>query len=136
MQLQSQDLSLLLLQTLLDCLSFRLYLLICIISWLCCFPELPFIVFFLQGFWSKLANLLMSFSTTTKLPSASSPVSLLSCSLRFLVFPNLSVTFFSDFLSCLIFVFDIRLSFWVSPLVLRSVSWNPFIRSSRSCSFS
>ena len=107
------------------------------------FPSFPFIVFFLQVFWSKFAILLRFFSKKTNhfLTKPSTlflfPVSLSSYPfIRFHVSPNLSIAFFPYFLSFLFFVFDIRLSFWVSATVLRSLSSNLSIRSSRTCSFS
>ena len=65
------------------------------------FPSLSFIVFFLQTFWSKFTILFKFFLKKTNhfwtTPSTLFlfPVSLSSCSLRFLVSPNLSVAFFS-----------------------------------------
>ena len=101
------------------------------------FPSFPFIVFFLQVFWSKFAILFKFFLKKTNhfrtTPSTLflSPVSLSSCYLRFLslqIFPLL----FSHFLSLLFFVFDIdRLA-----LVLRLLSSNLSIMPSRKCLFS
>ena len=78
--------------------------------------SLPFIAFFLQVFWSKFETLFKFFSQKTnkfwtKISSLLlSPVSFSSCSLPFLVHPNLPIVFFSRFLS-LFLVFAIRLNF-------------------------
>ena len=118
LQQQSQDLSLLLLLGL-DCLTLLsldlliLYIKLVIES----FPSFPFIVLFLQIFWSKFAILFEFFSNKTRHFSAKpstlflSPVPLSSRLLGFHVFPNVSIAFFPFFLSFLVFVFDIRLSF-------------------------
>ena len=78
--------------------------------------SLLFIAFFLQVFWSKFETLFKFFSQKTnkfwtKISSLLlSPVSFSSCSLPFLVHPNLPIVFFSRFLS-LFLVFAIRLNF-------------------------
>ena len=139
LQQQSQDLSLLLLQGL-DCLTLLSLdlLILCNELFMPSFPSFPFIVLFLQVFWSKFAILFKLFSKKTNHFSTKSsilflsPVSLSSCLLRFHVSPNLSINFFSYFLSFLFFVFDISL-FWVSASVLRSLSSNLSARSSRNC---
>ena len=64
-----------------------------------------------------------------------SPVLLSSCLLRSHVSPNPSIIFFSYVLSFLFFVFDVRLSFWVSASVLRSLSSNLSLRSSKGCCY-
>ena len=77
----------------------------------------PFIVLFLQVFWSKFAILFKFFSKKTNhfltKPSTLflSPVPLSSCPLHFHVSPNLSIAFFSYFMSLIFFIFNIRLSF-------------------------
>ena len=106
------------------------------------FPSFPFIVFFMQVFWSIFATLFKFFSKKTNSSSTKfsilflSPVSLSFVSYVFmslqifpLLFPLISWAFFFSFLisDCL---------FWVSATVLRSLSPNLFLTSSRSCSFS
>ena len=119
LQQQSQDLSLLLLQGL-DCLTLLsldlliLYNEVVMLS----FPSFPFIVLFLQVFWSKFAVLFKFFSKKTNhfltKPSTLflSPVSLSSCLLRFHVSLNLSIDFFSYFLSFLFFRFRYQAVFF------------------------
>ena len=129
LQQQSQDLSLLLLQGL-DCLTLLSLdlLILCNEVVMLSFPSFPFIVLFLQVFWSKFAVLFKFFSKKTNhfltKPSTLflSPVSLSSCLLRFHVSPNLSIDFFSISWA---FFFSFSISdclFWVSALVVRSLS--------------
>ena len=139
MKQKSQNLGLLLLQGL-DCLTLLcLYLFILhneliMLS----FPSFPFIVFFLQVFWSKFAILLKFFRIkriktnhfwTTPSTMSLSPVSLSSCTSRFLPLQIFPLLFF-HFLSFLFFVFDI---IWLSFLSV--CSSNLSVMSSRSCYF-
>ena len=103
------------------------------------FPSFPFIVFFLQVFWSKFAILLKFFRMkriktnhfwTTPSTMSLSPVSLSSCTSRFLPLQIFPLLFF-HFLSFLFFVFDI---IWLSFLSV--CSSNLSVMSSRSCLFS
>ena len=118
LQQQNQDMSLLLLQGL-DCLTLVSLDLLILYNELVMlsFPSFPFIVLFLQVFWSNFAILLKFLSKKSNhflaKPSTSflSPASLSSCPLQFHVSPNLSIAFFSYFLSFLFIVFEIRLSF-------------------------
>ena len=119
LQQQSQDLSLLLLQGL-DCLTLLSLNLLILYNELVMlsFPSFPFIVLFLQVFWSKFAVLFKFFSKKTNhfltKPSTLflSPVSLSSCLLRFHVSLNLSIDFFSYFLSFLFFRFRYQAVFF------------------------
>ena len=109
LQQQSQDLSLLLLQGL-DCLTLLSLDLLTLYNelFMLPFPSFPFIVLFLQIFWSKFAILFKLFSTKTNHFSTKSlilflsPVSLSSlASYVFMSLQNLSINFFSYFLSFL-----------------------------------
>ena len=109
LQQQSQDLSLLLLQGL-DCLTLLSLDLLTLYNelFMLSFPSFPFIVLFLQVFWSKFAILFKLFSTKTNHFSTKSlilflsPVSLSSlASYVFMSLQNLSINFFSYFLSFL-----------------------------------
>ena len=140
LQQQSQDLSLLLLQGL-DCLTLLSLNLLILYNELVMlsFPSFPFIVLFLQVFWSKFAVLFKFFSKKTNhfltKPSTLilSPVSLSSCLLRFHISRDLSIYFF---LISWAFLFSFSISrclFWVSASILRSLSSILSVRSSRSC---
>ena len=118
LQQQSQDLSLLLLQGL-DCLTLLTLSLLILYNelFMLSFPGFPSIVLLLQVFWSKFTILFKFFSKKTNhfltKPSTLflSPVPLSSCPLHFHVSPNLSIAFFSYFMSLIFFIFNIRLSF-------------------------
>ena len=143
MQQESQNLGLLLLQSLVCLALLNLHLLILyndlvVLS----FPRFHFIVFFLQVFWSKFAILFKFFSKKT---NHTFKLHLLLCfnpqchfHLAAHVFLSLQIIplFFSNFLSFLFFVLDIVCLFWISALVLRLLSSNLSIMSSGSCLFS
>ena len=91
----------------------------CIMSWLgmLSFSSFPFIVFFLQVFWSKFAILFKFFSKKTNhfwaTPSTLflSLVPLSSCSLHVFVSLQIFLLLFFSFIEFLFFVLYIRLSF-------------------------
>ena len=140
LQQQSQDLSLLLLEGL-DCLTFLSLDLLILYNklFMLSFPSFPFLVLFLEVFWSKFATLFKFFSKKTNhfltKPSTLilSPVSLSSCLLRFHISRDLSIYFF---LISWAFLFSFSISrclFWVSASILRLLSSILSARSSRSC---
>ena len=104
----------------LDCLTFLSLDLLILYNELVMlsFPSFPFIVLFLQVFWSKLA-ILFKFSSKkinhflTKISTLFlSPVSLSSCSLRFHVSANLSIDFSFLFLELSFFLFWYQTAFF------------------------
>ena len=119
MHKQSQDLSLLLLQGWIAWLCWACIFWFCIISWLgmLSFLSFPFIVFFLQVFWSKFAILFKFFSKKTNhfwaTPSTLflSLVPLSPCSLHVFVSLQIFLLLFFSFIEFLFFVLYIRLSF-------------------------
>ena len=144
LQQESQDLGLLLLQGLgcLALLNLHLLTLYNHLVVLFFFPRFHFIVFFLQVFRSKFAILFKFFSKKT---NHTFKLHLLLCfypqchfHLAAHVFMSLQIfpLVFSNFLSFLFFVLDIDCLFGVSALVLRLLSPNLSIMSSRSCLFS
>ena len=109
----------------------------CILSWLCCLSRSSLSFFFLQVFWSKFAILFKFFSKKTNhfWITLSTLLFYHQCH-----FHLASYVFLSQQISPFLFFsfFDLFFpdcTFWVSASVLRSLSSNPTIRSSRSCSF-
>ena len=138
LQQQSQDLSLLLLQGL-DCLTLLSLNLLILYNELVMlsFPSFPFIVLFLQVFWSKFAILFKFFSKKTNhFLCKPSTLFLFTVSLVSYIFMFLQIFPLLFFLISWVLLFSFSISdglFWVSASVLRSLSSNLFVRSSRSC---
>ena len=100
------------------------------------FPSFPFIVLFLQVFWSKFASFSRRKPTTSQLNLQFCFYPQCHFQLASYVFMSLQIFPLIFFLISWAFFFSFSTSdclFWVSASVLCSLSSNLSVRSSRSC---